>query len=433
MLKIKGFVNFPALTDNALNSVSKFGELSPLGRTFGRDPLAYTDSRWPDIEMVVLHSKDTATNNTLPVATEFTYKTLEVLQWIFTGGSSNPSNMTKNDFLVNLLNTFNGVIESLECGPIVTDGIRRLPEWISWKQTSTTDNIIKMWLVNEVFERDYDEYEIVIVPPLALVDTFFQSTINVKKALDLVTTVKTFENIHVAKNKKPETILRAEIIPYTNQTMNNTYMDTTWHAIIYGPAGDSTDNIKRAIIDYITANSGANVEQWKLVFPDIFRTTEMFVLPRWDLLAIQFRETVNGIYSPISRVSQDLDWAKAMLPFLSSVHVNNNLEVTHHKYRSVTLLVCGGVDNKEAKYRLSDYVKDYVGELTMTLDFNRQSESTKEWSTMMAELLVMAEEIDDVTVLPVNTRRTTRNDIIYVGRRLNGVDWLVASKKSIAP
>lgn len=432
MLKIKGFINFPAVTDNALNAVAKFGELSQYGRTFAREVLEYNDSRWPDVEMVALHCRDTVTGVRTAPSTEFTYKTLEIMQWVYQTGITNPTTMTTNDFLVNMLNMFQGQITTLNCGPLVTDGIRRLPEWVSWKQESNTDNAIKFWLVNEAFERDFDEYEIVISPPIGLVDTFFQSTQQVQNALALVTPVKTMENIHTAKAKRPETILRAEVLPYTNQTMGaGNFINTTWYAIIYGPAGDSTDNIKRAIIDYIQSNSSADVNAWKIVFPDIFRTTEMFILPRWDLISIPFRQTVNGLYSPIARANHTLDWTKARLDFLSAAHINANMEMTHHKYRSIGLVTVGGTDNKDAKYRLTDYVGDYIAESSMAEDFNRQSQPTKDWTIMMEELLILAEEIDEFSTLPANVRRSTRANILFVGKKHAGVEWLVATKKSL--
>lgn len=431
MLKIKGFLNSSIMFDNSPNGSSMFCEISSYARTFSKDPLEFNDTRWPSVELVVLHNKNTVDNSTTSISTEFVFKTLEILQWVYENGTVNNVSTTRVDFMTRLLNRFSGQIGDTDCGTIVTDGVRFLPTWISWSQTSNTENEIKIWLTNDALEREYDEFEIVIVPPLTPVDTFFQSTTNVLKALGLSTPVTTMEAIHTAKNKKPETIVRAEVIPYTNQTMNNTYENTTWHAIIYGPAGDSTDRIKDAIVTYILANSAESIEQWKIVFPDIFRTTEMFVLPRWDKLAIPFRTAMTGLYSPITNVNADALFAKSKLTFIGTAHVDANLEVTHHKYRSLTLLCVGGTDNKEAKYKLTDYVPDYIAENSTHQDFNRMAEATKEWTTVLEELLIIAENADEFTTLPVNTRRSTRGNVLYITRKVRGVEYLVATKSSL--
>lgn len=428
MLKIKGFLNSGALIDNTPNGRSKFCEISSYARTFSKDPLEFTDPRWAGLELVVLCNKNTIDNTVVSIGTEFVSKTLEILHWVYTNSPTNTVATTRNDFMTQLLNQFNGQIGNMNCGELQSDGVRRMPTWISWTQVSNTENEIRFWLTNEALEADYDEYEIVVVPPLTNVNTFFQATSEVMRALGQNTPVTTMDAIHSAKNKKPETMVRAEVIPYTNQTMGGEYVNTTWHAVIYGPAGDTTDRIKEAIIAYIQNHSSEPLEQWKIVFPDIFRTTEMFILPRWDKVAIPFRTVLAGLYSPITSASNDLLFTKGKLTFVPSQHVDNHLEVTHHKYRSIALLCLGGTDNKDAKYKLSDYIPDYIAENSTHQDYNRMAEISKQWTLMVEEMLILAEKITEGTTLPVNTRRATRAGVDFISRKLNGVDYLLAVK-----
>jgi hypothetical protein len=41
-----------------------------------------------------------------------------------------------------------------------------IPEWISWKSLSHPDTDIRIWMVDQAFQFQYPDYEIVVIPPV---------------------------------------------------------------------------------------------------------------------------------------------------------------------------------------------------------------------------------------------------------------------------
>lgn len=430
MLTIKGFCTRRLQADNQLGKVATFGELSTYARTFAKDIGVYSIASVDAIELNVFsHKLDGQYNNTL--STAFVEIIVQMTQWIYDKSLTVSSGTSKNDYLTDILNNFHGLILNPNVGLIKSAEGRTMPEWFSFSLVNSQDNDIKIWLSSAAFERDYDEYDITVVSPLLHVDTLFRPVAEIRSALATSTLSDQMDKVQAVKNRTPETILKVESIQYFNPQDPNITIDTTWYVLIYGPSGNNSESIKNAIIEYILAQSNEPETSWKQILPYLFKVTRMFVLPRWEKMAIPNRQAYAGIYSPISAVTESITYAKAALPGLANTFVENNLEITHHKYRAISLLCCGGEDNAQSKFKLSDYIPDYIAESTNTQDFNRMSESTKQWSVMMEEMLIIAEAGDNSIQLPIHTRRLNVGGVKYIGRRLGRVEYLVAIKETI--
>lgn len=430
MIIIKGFCTRRLQANNELNKVATFGELSTYARTFTKDIGLYSLAITPELELNVFsHKKDGEYNGVL--STAFVEPIIRLSNWIYTKSLTVSSSVTKNDYLTEFLNNFYGEITNPNIGTIQNADGRTMPEWLSFNLVSAQENQIKIWFSSDAFERDYDEYEISVVSPLLNVDTLFRPVSEIRSALAATTIADQLDKVQAAKNKSPETVLRAETIQYINPQDSTITIDTNWYILVYGPAGNNTDAIKQAIISYILANSNEPESSWKQILPYLFKTTRMYILPQWTHYAIANRETYAGIYSPITTVKDGITSAKAALSHLASTFVEENLQFTHHKYRSISLLCCGGDDNAQSKFKLTDYVPDYIGESSNTQDFNRMSELSKQWTVMMEELLIMAENNDEYTSLPLTTRRINVNNVLYLSRRLGNVEYLVAVREVV--
>lgn len=428
MLTIKGFCTRRLQADNSPNKVATFGELSTYARTFTKDIGIYSNTTYPEVELNIFsHKLDGVDNGVLAIA--FIDSIISVTNWIYAKSLTINSDINKQEYLTDMSNNFFGQFTNLNIGLIKNAEGRTIPEWFSFSLTSHPSNEVKIWLSSVAFERDYDEYEITVVSPLLTVDTMFRPVSEIRTVLASVSMTDMLEKVQNAKNKSPETVLRAENIQYIHPADPAITIDTTWYVLVYGPAGNNSEAIKNALIEYILANSGEPETAWKQIFPFLFKVTRMYILPKWENMAIPNRLSVAGIYSPIAGTKDSLTYAKAALPFLANTFVEDNLEITHHKYRSITLLCCGDADNAQNLFKLSDYVPDYIAESSNTQDFNRMSENTKHWTVMMEELLIIAENYTDFSQLPANTRKLELNGVKYIGRRLGRIEYLVASKE----
>ena len=426
MLTIKGFASHTKLFDNAQNATSVFGELSPHARSFSREISSYTSTLASDVILDVFVSK-TETEARAAISTEFQEQMLKISKWCYTEGLTFTATTTKADFATKLLNEFFGVISDLTVADLVTSTNRKMPSWISFTLSGNPANKIKIWFNNNSFEQEYDEYEIVIIPPMDNLNTFFRPVSEINAALAARNISRLAEMLQEAKSKKPETILRVETVDYINPN-TNTAITTNWGVLIYGPQGDNPDARKAALIAYILAHSNEPTSSWKQIVPDLFRTTQMFILPRWTKYAIPNRTDKVGIYSPISSVTESLDYAKSILTQLPALHIEQNLQVTHHTYSSISLLAVGGIDNYLSKFKLSDYFGDYIAEASTNQDFNRQDELTKDWSNQLDRALQTAESMTSISSLPNGFRRTLIGTKLCLAFTFNKVEYIVVSK-----
>jgi hypothetical protein len=205
---------------------------------------------------------------------------------------------------------------------------------------------------------------------------------------------------------------------------------TVWSTITYGAAGDNLDNIKQAIRDYCLANSSYGMTEWARIFPDIFKTTEFYLIPRWDLVAIPNKTTEKGANSPFTNPTDILTSVKAMYPAIAAQHIEQNVLVGVHPFMSVAFACFGGTENKASKYKITDYFPDYIAVGTNSMDFNRMSKKTQDWSYMINNLLRIAEDETARNNLPINTRMITRAGVTYASQTMDGILYLVATKEN---
>lgn len=428
MLTIKGFVENSSLANNEESAIATFGELSTFSRTFAKDIGIYTDQVAPALTLNVFSHKLSNVKNGV-VLLDHVKRILTVVKAVYDKASSIDANTPRADYIADLTHDLHAQADAISVGRFVTLGALTVPEWISFKMSIADDNAVKIWLSNLAFERDWDEYEITVVPPLANVDTLFRPLAEIRASLSARTITEQMDQVRTLRGKHPETDLVAETVTYVNPQDNTVTYPITWYLLIYGPQGSNSEAIKRAIIDYIMANSREPESSWKTILPFLFKNTVMYILPRWEKLAIPNRQATVGIYSPITSLTEDLTYIKTSLAHLTTRFVEENAQVTHHKWRSITLLTCGGQDNAQDKFKLTDYIPDYIGEATSSLDFARMSAASREWTVAIEEMLIIAEAIDSAGALPLHTRRVTVGSVDYIARKIGPVEYHVALKE----
>ena len=103
---------------------------------------------------------------------------------------------------------FTGSAINFEVGAILEDAGKRLPEWIRYKDTTTAeDNLVTIWLSDESFSNQYDEFSIEVIPPLVPLDDFFKDPLLVKQALAGYDLVEKTEDVQAARGEYPFTMI----------------------------------------------------------------------------------------------------------------------------------------------------------------------------------------------------------------------------------
>lgn len=426
MRKIKGFMAHTLMTSNTYGVVNTVGELSTYSLTFAKDKGIYYQN---DKDALVLYTFSVKENNIDQLLTVGQREhILDVLGYVYDKAINSQVELFPAELLHDLIARYSRVANNFKCGKIVKDLNRvYLPEWISWSMIGK-DTEIRIWLSDASFRASYDEYSIVVIPPIARIDDFFKSAKQVKDLLDSRDLVDRMAKVQEAKQELPETVIRTELYHWVNPLDKTNKIPTHWDILIYGEAGNNVDSIKDAVIDYILNNTERTRQEWTELFPDIFKRTEFVILPRWDLYAIPNKVIEAGIHSPLQSHRGLVDLIHPYASLYPKAHISNYLQVTAHPYKSLALAITSGNENRDNLFKLSDVFPDYIAVSSLSQDFNRQSEATRTFSEHLAKLLVLAEELTHYSDIPRGYTKLVRNDKLYIVLSYQNIHYLVVAK-----
>lgn len=427
---LKGFLSISPLIKNQVGVNSALGEISTWSMTFTKERGEYFNTSIPLVKLVSISSLDNEVK--VPVDNAVADHVLTVAKHLYDYSITKNGIIYQDELLVELQTQYNSVTSGFQIGPIIQQDTVYLPAWISWKKPGPTPtdpvNNIKIWLSDLHFQREFSEYEIIIIPPIDNLDSFFLTPTDVKTIVDAKSISNLLEDIQTAKTKHPETITAIETYDYVNPNYAGVKIPTNWGILIYGPAGNNPDSIKDAIVDYILSHSTHPREDWVKIFPEIFKRTEFIILPRWDLYAIPNMTIQAGLHSPIVNLTESIAFTKLHIPRYTPNWIEEYTDVMSHPYKSMAMTITGNYENRDAKYRIKDYFPDYIAVGTPSIDFNRMSQDTKDWSLMVERLLVAAETVTEGSDVPQQMRRVKRDNHLFIVQRFNKVQYMVAAK-----
>ena len=439
MYSLKGFITIPIFEDNVVGSVSPIGELSTRSRTYSREVGLYADELYQNVNLVSFSSQDET--GKIEVSPAYRDNVLKVTQWIYEQCIDGTFSNDGSALVSAILTEFSPDLEDLSIGEMVTDGTYWLPEFITWKAKNTgpdegsglttVDNQIKLWFSDESFQSQYDEYEIVVIPPLENLDQLFDlyETVNdLISARDLSNKILNVEN---ATGGDPYTYLRNESFDWLDQFSDTNTIETNWLVAIYGIAGNNIDNIKNALTTYALENSSHTREEWLVIMPDLFRISEFIIRPLWEFYSIPNETLVAGIYSPVGRVKDLTALAEEACVGYETNHVTDVVEFINFIYKSIGLLIVGSPENRDGLIVFSDFITDYINVPTTSLDFNRMQPETQEWVNLMYSMVKEAEEMTDFSTLEVGFSRVYRDENMYVAYNFSGFNFLMLSKQTV--
>jgi hypothetical protein len=434
MYVLKGFVANALFANNNPGTVATFGELSTQSSTYTNSMGVYVAS---DVANLTLNTFLSATDG-VTTALDATLKeqVLTIAQWLYTKSINTAGQLDADDLLTQLLTGFSSVASSFASGSMVNNGTYYMPEWISFTYNALSGSFIKIWFCDASFQTQYDEYNITVVPPFSALDAVFFGGASVVKADAAASTWKTqTETIQTARNGNPETSLVGMTYDYVDPTDSTNLIPTNWATLIYGTVGDNIDSIKSALQTYILANSTHTQSEWTAILPDIFKTTEFILVPRYDQYAIADRAIEAGVYSPITNIAAGIaEIAKYAFPASTypSAHINSYACDMGHPYKSLNILSIGSNQNQNNQYQLTQLFADFIAVSTSSTDFSRMSTTTQAWAELLSELLIAAETATAYSSLPTGMTRLTRNGILYVVADYNNIQYLVVAKSNFS-
>lgn len=435
MYILKGFMVIQSLSDNAPGATSPLGELSTYSKTFSKDIGHYSRAAQADVDLMAFFSQDDVLGDVaVPVATYDPI--LSMGQWLYDNAVNGLFSASKADFLSAVLNEYAASLESVEAGDMVPLSLADtnttwLPQWIKFQLRGTgSANSIKIWFSDEAFRRQYDEFEIQVVPPVDTLDDLFGTAVEVKALLDSINDSERQLRLEEAKEGHPTTRVRVDMFDWTNPLQPDITLSTSWGILIYGPFGDNVDNIRNRLVEYILANSARLRTEWEDYLPDLFKVTEFILTPLWTNFSIPNETLMAGLYSPTIQLADLTMIAKTTATRYADPHVDAVVSTSVSIYRSLAFLAVGGPDNRDGIMTYQARFPDYIVIPSTSSEFGRMSPSTQNWVMRLSQMLKVAEEMTEFSDLPLNMTRLIRDNIMYVVSTFEEVQYLIVSKQS---
>lgn len=433
MYTFKGFISIPALVSNTDGITADVGELSSYGYTFSREIKTYS-TVGSGVNVHCFSSRSSVMDARIapPGVVTDLLKTLSA--WVHQRQNGLAAAESISEFKLAL-----GAQYPTEISDIVVPSMsvsitgHTYPTSISFTCTGYTaeTNTVKLWFNSTAFLQEYDEYELVIVPPVANIDTLQTDYLSASAAIAAVDPAQTYALIQSARGSKPETLMISQMYSLVNKTNVTVSTKTYWTVLVYGPAGNSEDLIRAAVVAYLAANSTNALSKWKTILPDVFSVTEFMIVPLWNQYAVPPRTITPGIYSQACTVSGMLSYLKRVIPSYSGSHIDNHAQTIPHPYYNVLLACIGNLENRGAKYAVTDFHPDILSVGSTSTDFGRMSVSTQALLRHFTQMLMIAQSMTTTTDIPTAYKKSTRDGVLYITLTYEDVVYLVASKVTV--
>lgn len=438
MNNLKGFISIPSLANNTQGVTAPFGELSTYASTFSRYKSNYSKpANYAGVELIAFTTKtDTGVYYT-PSQTVSDH-ILQVAYWVYqqhiTGSIPSNTYLTqfKNDIALANPDMTNVDINEILVGSSPT---LRMPDYVAWEYTSAgTLHHIKIWFSDSRFRSQFDDFEILVVPPLPVINDLNASTAVVAALLAQMSYATMQTRINTAVNQIPPTAVVPYDMIWHDPGAPGATMHTAWMAVVYGQSGNDADNIKAAISAYIAANSVLN--NWDDIYPDLYAENEYVVIPLWGKVAVPPQGLDVEMYDAGVNVGTLTTIATNHLPGSYALSVDlpaflsANLTVAGAFFRSLTFLIVGNPNNVDGDFNFTTKYPDYAAVTTSSPDFLRMSANTRGFVTALNGALTEALTLTEVSAVPVGYQRVIRSGKVYLGFSYGGFSYLVLAKVS---
>ncbi|BDH16663.1 MAG: hypothetical protein [Bacteriophage sp.] len=437
MNNLKAFMSMPALANNAKDAVADFGEFSVYSQTFTRDLRNYAVSAQPDVELCVLQCIDSDGLRATP-SDSFIGTLLAFGEWIYQQyiAAAIPADRNKATFVSAIGEQF-PAFTNITIGELLVDTVtagRNMPDYVQFKLLDgATNYLITIWFADAAFRKQYDVYEIDIIPPVDDISVLTSNKAVVSAAILERDQEILLSRIQALRGTDPETAILPLKQTWHDPSDPTSTLTTVWTALIYGAQGYDVDVMKAAARDYLAAHS--TYTAWNTIYPDLYSETEFVVFPMWNKLALRENALEIGIYSGMVNNNDMRNLAKTFIPMGYgstvadvSTYVDNMLNVGAVYYRALTVGILGNPNNKDQKRQITDIYPDYTALPTTNADFARMSLDTQGFVQALNTALDVARKFDPNDILETGYTRVVRKGMYFLSFTYGDYQYPILTK-----
>lgn len=431
MYSLSAFVTIPALVNNQVGVVSPIGELSAKAKTFSREVGLY---RMDDYPNTTLHSFSSVQDgNLVPVDLVIVDPILRIAEFLYARSIDNTLSDDRAFCQQLLVQQFGTTVQFTLVGRMVTNGTYWFPETLTISLINGGENVLKVWFADAAFRSQCDHYEIVVVPPVEPLDDLHGQRAVVLSMLDQLTIPDHLAKVQALTAQYSQTHVISTNYDWTDKNDPTILKATPWTVLVYGNAGNNDDLIREALVTYILANSQWPRSEWEKIYPDLFRPLEFYITPLWDRYSLPNMLTIAGVYSPTVPWREAMRYALATFYGENYQHCTEWLAESHSTYKSLSFVSIGNSKNRNGVFGFEVLWPDYAALSTTHADFARMSLKTQQFSLLLTEMFMHAEQMTPTSDTPNGFSRVRRGDFHYLGKTFNKVLYLVWLKYNDYP
>lgn len=421
MLEIKGFVSVRHYADNQPKATARIGELSPIGKTVSRDIKVHVTQDRPEVAFNLFSSRMATDVSYVEPAQQQIDTILEVALWVVDQGGLKIAGPDVPSYISNLDRQFGTLGGTFYIGEIVKFDDGWYPTFVT---VEMADWSFRIWFADREFVNQYDEFEIEVVAPVAVIDDLMQGYNQVKPLLEESTDTSMVNKVSDIEKDDPATLTKGrEYVWYDPSGIQDLNLRCGFAVVIYGMGGNTVDNIRNALVDFILTRSQYDRNAWAKVLPELFSPNEMIFTPRWNSVLESYDPLDDDIYATVARPRDLENLAVEYTPELPEMHIRDTVESVPTLWRGITTVA---VPSKPLSGRepipFSKLYPDYILVPSLMPDFSRMSPETREFIQVFHLLLTHASTWNEYSALPPELSKTIRDGKVFVTATLSG--WM---------
>ncbi|AXH70748.1 virion structural protein [Vibrio phage BONAISHI] len=420
---VKAFIEITDLVDNAQGAVAGIGELSDYSRTFSTDKRDYSLDAYPGIDLIVFNATQNSVRTLISNAVKT--KILEVANNIIT-------NLTDSQTGTEFINGVHPELTNVSTSAVVEFNSKFYLQSLKFTYNDVgEDTEVELWFSDSTFRTEYPDREIRISPPLGTVNSLYDTYVNAKNALDVVTMPVALAQKESIRDNTSPTEERLYELRWVDPADPANTIVTYWTALCYGPTATISENILEAIRTYLTDNTAYTVEQWRTYFPEILTLENFVIVPLWDNTAKEVSPNVTPIYSQTTKLRDIETNMLKVLPDRTSAEIFDNGETTVHVWNNILMFTIAGSGNPSARNAFSKVYPDFTIMSFNDQNVNQISQATMNVIQGIETLLAIAEDYTPGSVtLPAEVTEYEANTRIYLEKTIDGMVIRLLTKSS---
>ena len=200
--------------------------------------------------------------------------------------------------------------------------------------------------------------------------------------------------------------------------------DFTFYVVAWGAHTQVDYKIREAIRSFILEATDEDSAWVNYFSPNLWVSNRFWLYPQWEGMAVD--DGIDGVYSSTISIPEQISKIADYGEF-GAVYIAEHLAIFPVSYNNLLISCIPSPTNVTPNDKVSTILGDYIVSTNNTM-FSLQSDSTKQWSLMINDLVAVAEGKYAISDVRTDILRSAHGAVVYFTASTNGVTYSVAQR-----